>query len=76
MLGEAKSTNQVRTTSDLERLERIRALLVARGLDAGGALLVLFSRTGHAPGLVTAATRRDDVRLVDLDVLYGESRPS
>jgi uncharacterized protein len=71
ILGEAKSTNQVRTSSDLERLERIRAVLVARGHDAGNALLVLFSRTGHTADLVTTAAQRDDVRLVDLDVLYG-----
>lgn len=63
----------MRTSSDLERLERIRSLLVARGLDAGGALLVLFSRTGHAPDLIAAAVQRDDVRLVDLDVFYGAS---
>ena len=76
ILGESKSTNQVRTRSDLERLERIRALLVARGLDAGDAVLVLFSRTGHAPDLATATSGRDDVRLIDLDALYGEPRPS
>jgi AAA+ ATPase superfamily predicted ATPase len=71
ILGEAKSTNQLRTTSDLARLERIRGLLVTRGLDADNALLVLFSRTGYAADLVTAASQRDDVRLVGLDVLYG-----
>ncbi len=46
-------------------------MLVARGLDAGDALLALLSRTGHTPDLVATAARRDDVRLVDLDVLYG-----
>jgi hypothetical protein len=46
-------------------------LLVTRGLDADNALLVLFSRTGYAADLVTAASQRDDVRLVGLDVLYG-----
>jgi len=72
ILGEAKSTNQRRTTGDLARLERIRALLVTRGLDADDALLVLFSRTGYEADLVTAAATRNDIRLVDLEVLYGD----
>ncbi|NMM17391.1 MAG: hypothetical protein HHJ14_09740 [Cellulomonas sp.] len=74
MLGEAKSTNDLRTTSVLARLERIRAVLLARGLDAGSALLVLFSRAGFTADLVTAAAERDEVRLVDLDVLYDAAR--
>ena len=71
ILGEAKSANQRRTTGDLACLERIRALLVTRGLDADDALLVLSSRTGYEADLVTAAATRNDVRLVDLEVLYG-----
>jgi AAA+ ATPase superfamily predicted ATPase len=70
ILGEAKATNQPRTTGDLARLEHIRALLAARGRDVCSALLVVFSRTGHDADLVRAATRRDDVRLVGLPVLY------
>lgn len=73
ILGEAKSTNEPRNTGDLARLDHIRSLLVSRGLDAAAATLVLFSRTGHGPDLVTAAAKRDDVRLVDLAFLYGRS---
>jgi AAA+ ATPase superfamily predicted ATPase len=72
VLGEAKSTNQLRTLSDLARLERVRALLVTRGLDAGSALLALFSRTGFDADLVAVADKRDDVRLVDVEELYGQ----
>jgi hypothetical protein len=74
VLGEAKATDRPRTTGDLARLEHIRALLASRGHDASGALLVLFSRTGFDADLVTAAAARDDVRLVGLEMLYGEER--
>ena len=70
ILGEAKSTNDQRTTSVLAGLERIRAVLLARGLDAGNALLVLFSRAGFTADLVTAAAERDEVRLA----MFGEQR--
>lgn len=72
ILGEAKSTHRRRTTADLARLSRIRDLLVARRLDAGDALLVLFSRTGFEADLITTAAGRRDVRLVDLEILYGD----
>ena len=72
ILGEAKSTNSPRTAGDLTRLEHIRTLLLRRGLDATHALLVLFSRTGFGADLTAAAATRDDVRLVDLEMLYGE----
>ncbi|NMM30774.1 MAG: hypothetical protein HHJ10_06965 [Cellulomonas sp.] len=49
-------------------------MLLARGLDAGNALLLLFSRAGFTADLVTAAAERDEVRLVDLDVLYDAAR--
>jgi hypothetical protein len=70
ILGEAKATNQPPTTGDLAHVERIRALLAERGRDVSDAMLVVFSRSGHDPDLVRAATRRDDVRLVGLPVLY------
>ncbi len=71
VLGEAKSTNKQRTPADLERLERIRDLLVARGRDAGGAHLAVFSRTGFDANLVAAATGRGDVHLVSLADMYA-----
>ena len=70
VLGESKSTNSQRTLSDLVRLERIRGLLAAKGRDAAGAHLALFSRTGFDKDLIAAAKRRADVHLVTLADLY------
>ncbi|MBT0774221.1 hypothetical protein KIH74_35080 [Kineosporia sp. J2-2] len=70
MLGEAKSTNRKRTPADLERLERIRELLVARGWDAAAAQLALFSREGFDQNLVDVTGERADVHLIGLDDLY------
>jgi AAA+ ATPase superfamily predicted ATPase len=70
MLGEAKSTNRKRTPADLDRLERIRGLLVARGWDAGVAHLALFSREGFEQNLIGVAAERSDVHLIGLDDLY------
>jgi hypothetical protein len=67
VLGEAKCTNKQRTGADLVRLQHIRDLLVSHGWDAGQARFVLFSRAGFAPGL----RETPEVRLVDLDGLYG-----
>lgn len=67
VLGEAKCTNKQCTGAELVRLQHIRDLLVSRGWDAGQARFVLFSRTGFAPEL----HEMPDVRLVDLDGLYG-----
>lgn len=72
-LGEAKASERPRTTDDLARLERVRALLVADGADAAGARLLLFGRSGFDPDLAQAARARSDVELVDLDRLYGGS---
>lgn len=69
-IGEAKATNRCRSVGDLDRLERIRVLLVQRGHDATQARLLLFSRTGFTAGLLDAARTRDDVELVDLARLY------
>lgn len=69
-IGEAKATTRPRGTADVRRLEHLRGLLTARGHDAGGARLLLFSRSGFDDDLVAAARRRDDLVLVDLERLY------
>jgi uncharacterized protein len=72
VLGEAKSASQPRRIADVERLDRIRALLVARGVRADGARLALFGRSGFDAELRRLARRRADVVLVDLATLYGK----
>lgn len=72
VLGEAKATNANRTLSDLARLERIRDLLVARGRDAVGAQLAVFSRSGFDTDLVEAAADRPQVHLIGLVDLYRD----
>lgn len=74
VLGEAKSTNRVRTVSDLERLDWIRELLAERGFDMSTAQLALFSREGFDKRLVAAAESRPDAHLIDLAALYRRSR--
>ncbi|MGH8906801.1 MAG: hypothetical protein ACRD0K_09860 [Egibacteraceae bacterium] len=69
-LGEAKASDRPRTVADLERLDHVRGLLTARGVDAGGARLLLFGRRGFDRRLRDAARQRPDVALVDLDRLY------
>jgi cobyric acid synthase len=51
-------------------LERIRALLVARGVKAESARLAIFGRSGFDRDLRQLARRRSDVVLVDLRRLY------
>jgi hypothetical protein len=70
VLGEAKSASQPRAT-DVARLERIRALLVARGVQAESARLAVFGRSGFDRELRQLARRRPDVVLVDLPRLYA-----
>lgn len=69
-LGEAKASDLVRTLADLDRLDRIRALLVAGGAQAGGAKLLLFGRSGFDDNLIAAAAGRPDAELVDLERLW------
>jgi len=72
VLGEAKDADRPRTRGDLARLERIRGLLVGRGVDAADAKLLLFGRSGFDRELTAAAAGRQDVELIDLDRLrYG-----
>ena len=71
VLGEAKSSNKVRTVGDLTRLERIRGLLATHDEDNATADLVLFGRSGFDENLTSEAAGRTDVHLVDLAALYA-----
>jgi hypothetical protein len=71
LLGEAKATAARRGTGDLERLERIRALLADQGYGTDATTLALYSLHGFYPDLIDLADRRDDLLLVDLPTLYG-----
>ncbi|MFI7210605.1 ATP-binding protein [Micromonospora maritima] len=58
--------------ADLERLERIRALLLRKpGFDATDTRLVLASGQGFVDGLTEAVSGRPDVVLLDPPRLYG-----
>jgi hypothetical protein len=73
-LGEAKHTAKPLRRADLERLERIRALVEAKhGRSASGAKLLLFSAEGFDRQLHDTATGRSDVELIDLDRMYRGS---
>jgi hypothetical protein len=76
VLGEAKSSNRLRTLSDLERLDHIRALLNSRGVDAREAALVLFGRSGFHHDLKSETNKRGDVHLIDLKDLFPPSSPT
>lgn len=69
-IGEAKHTNRLRTVADIDRLARIRALLVGRGAAPATTKLLLFSANGFDRNLVEASVGRDDVELIDLDRMY------
>lgn len=66
VLGEAKGSQRLRSLPDLARLDRIRTLLFARGVDAAQAKLLLFGLSGFDDTLQRVAVERDDVELVDL----------
>ena len=68
-IGEAKAGDRPRTSADLARLVRLRALLATRA-DVGGSRLLLFGRSGFEGELVATASSRPDVELVDLERLY------
>lgn len=67
-LGEAKSGEQL-TTAHLHRLERARAALG----DRAHAASLLLVGTRFERSLTTAARKRSDVELIDLDRLYHGS---
>ncbi|MER5223513.1 AAA family ATPase [Streptomyces flaveus] len=72
LIGEAKATATPRSLTDLQRLERIRGLLITQGHQADNAVLALYSLNGFWPDLEAHATERPDVLLIDLAALYGE----
>lgn len=72
VIGEAKNSDRLRTASDLARLDTIREVLVRKGVEASGATLVLFSRSGFSADAERAAESRPDIELVDLHrIRYG-----
>ncbi|MEW9553530.1 hypothetical protein [Nonomuraea sp. NPDC050783] len=75
LVGEAKATLTRRGTADLDRLDRLKALLAEHGHDTRKAVSALFSTEGFQPELVRLARRRRDVLLVDLPALVGEGEP-
>lgn len=58
----------------VERLRRARDLLAVKGYDTNGTLLHCYSGAGFNSEL--RALQADDVRLVDLDQLYGSRHSS
>lgn len=70
LLGEAKSSGVARSVGDLTRLERIKALLVARRAATPDAKLLLFGRAGFDAELRRIADHRTDLVLVDLERIY------
>jgi hypothetical protein len=72
-IGEAKHTTRRRTLADLERLERIRALLADRKQARPTTRLLLFSVAGFDKNLAAVADARDDAELIDLERMYRGS---
>ena len=70
MLGESKTSRL--GTEDPARLDRIAELLDGRESVsvAPAARRLLFSAQGFSPDLATAARRRADVELIDIDRPY------
>ena len=68
-LGEAKWRSDAVGPDQLTRLEHLRTLMKL----PSNVKLLLFSRAGFTDALHQAATRRDDVELVDLPRLYTGS---
>ncbi|MEW2046113.1 hypothetical protein [Streptomyces sp. NPDC005476] len=74
-IGEAKASGRARPLADLDRLDRIRGLLIARGVRTASAKLPLFGRIGFDINPTQAAAERNDVELVDLHrIRHGECR--
>jgi hypothetical protein len=71
VIGEAKGTADVRTVSDLTRLEGLRRQLEDREIRfASSQSYLVFSLKGFSEGLIDLAKSRPDVELVDLGRLY------
>jgi hypothetical protein len=71
VLGEAKASGRARTLGDLQRLERIRDLLVEHGRDAADAHLVVFGRSGFDTNVIDYVAKQRNAHLVTLQDLYG-----
>ena len=71
VLGEAKAGERARGVGEVVRLERVRDLLVGRGVDAGHAVLAVFGRGGFTAEVRDLARGRSDVRLIDLATMLG-----
>lgn len=69
-IGECK-WGEIMGQRHLERLARIRALLAVKGFDTDSTVLACYSGAGFDAGLIDAAAKRQDVRLLGLDHLYS-----
>ena len=70
-IGEAKS-NEIVGIGHVERLRRIRELLIAQGRPGAERLtLMCFSGTGFTPQIERLAADSDDIILVGLSQIYG-----
>lgn len=68
-IGEAKASERERTTSDLDRLVKLRGELGSRA-DVAGTRILLFGRSGFNDELRREAEGRQDVELIDLARMY------
>ncbi|MBO0802259.1 MAG: ATP-binding protein [Nocardiopsaceae bacterium] len=75
-IGEAKARSGPVGVAQLRRLEHLRGLLPSARIGQPPKLL-LFSRSGFSPDLLSEAARRPDTELIDLDRVYrGSLRPA
>jgi AAA+ ATPase superfamily predicted ATPase len=75
VVGECKWTSKPISVSLLRDVERFKLPALAQSggkPTSGGPLMVFFSRSGFTDGLRTAAAKRDDLRLVELDELIPQ----
>jgi uncharacterized protein len=73
-IGEAKYTEAKRTTTDIDRLDHLRDLIVATRsaqFDTTSIKLMLFSAFGFDDSVEAMARSRSDITLIDLQALYG-----
>jgi hypothetical protein len=68
-IGEVKATARLIGLNQLDRLDHIRGLL-PRTVTPEPPKLLLFSRYGFTPDLLSEADRRADLELIDLPRLY------
>jgi AAA+ ATPase superfamily predicted ATPase len=69
-LGEAK-WDTVMTPGHVERLRRARDLLSVKGFDTADTVLACYSGAGFNTDLRNTARANSQIRLVDLETLYG-----